>query len=64
MAELVYAPCALASLCCAVLLVRQHRRKPTRLLLWSSLCLGPRREQRAAAFAVLVKNQATSEEPT
>lgn len=38
MAEAVYFLCALASLFCAVLLVRGYRRQPTRLIMWSSLC--------------------------
>jgi hypothetical protein len=38
MAELVYLSCALASLLCAILLIRSYRAKRTRLLLWSSLC--------------------------
>jgi hypothetical protein len=38
MAELVYLLCALASVFCAVLLVRSYRVQRTRLLLWSSLC--------------------------
>ena len=38
MAEIVYGLCALTSLVCAVMLIRQYRRRPVRLLLWSSLC--------------------------
>lgn len=38
MAEAVYIMCALASLCCAVLLWRGYRRSRARLLLWSALC--------------------------
>jgi hypothetical protein len=38
MAELVYLACALASLLCAILLVRSYRASRTPLLLWSSLC--------------------------
>lgn len=37
MAEGVYLLCALTSLFCAGLLVRQYRSQRTRLLLWSSL---------------------------
>ena len=37
MAESVYVLCALTSLFCAGLLVRQYRVQRTRLLLWSSL---------------------------
>lgn len=37
-AEVVYVLCALASLFCAVLLVRGYRRQRTRLLMWSTLC--------------------------
>jgi hypothetical protein len=38
MAQAVYLLCAIASLLCAVLLVRGYRRSRTRLLLWSSVC--------------------------
>lgn len=38
MAEFVYLSCALASLLCAVLLIRSYRASRTDLLLWSSLC--------------------------
>ena len=38
MAETVYILCALASLFCALLLLRSYRRQRTRLLLWSTLC--------------------------
>jgi len=34
---LVYSLCALTSAVCAAVLIREHRRQPTRLLLWSSL---------------------------
>lgn len=37
MAEVVYSLCALTSLSCAILLIRQHRRAPTTLLLWSAI---------------------------
>jgi hypothetical protein len=38
MAEIVYLLCALTSLVCAVLLIRQYVRARTKLLLWSSAC--------------------------
>jgi hypothetical protein len=38
MAQVVYLLCALASVLCAVLLIRGYRRSRSRLLLWSSLC--------------------------
>ena len=38
MAEAVYMLCAVASLACAVLLIRGYCRSRTRLLLWSGLC--------------------------
>jgi hypothetical protein len=38
MAEAVYLLCALASLACALLLLRGHRRTRAPLLFWSSLC--------------------------
>jgi len=38
MVELVYVSCALASLLCAILLIRSYRASRTPLLLWSSLC--------------------------
>lgn len=38
MGTLVYALCALTSLCCAVLLLRGYRASRARLLLWSGLC--------------------------
>ncbi|HWL93131.1 MAG TPA: DUF5985 family protein [Phycisphaerae bacterium] len=38
MAEAVYVSCALASLVCAILLLRGYNRSKARLLLWSSLC--------------------------
>ncbi|MBW3572731.1 MAG: hypothetical protein KY467_16675 [Gemmatimonadetes bacterium] len=38
MATLVYALCALASLACAVLLLRGYVSTRARLLLWSGLC--------------------------
>lgn len=38
MAELVYISCALASLLCAILLIRSYLANRTPLLLWSSLC--------------------------
>ena len=44
MALIVYALCALASLICAVMLLRGYQRTRVRLLLWSGLCF--------AAFAL------------
>lgn len=38
MAELVYLLCTITSVACALLLLRSYRNKPTRLLMWSSLC--------------------------
>jgi hypothetical protein len=38
MAELVYLSCALASLLCAILLIRSYLTNRTALLLWSSMC--------------------------
>jgi hydrogenase/urease accessory protein HupE len=38
MAEAVYFLCALASIGCAVLLLRAYARRRTRLLLWCALC--------------------------
>ena len=38
MAKAVYLLCALTSIVCAALLLRQYRRRRSRLLLWSSLC--------------------------
>jgi hypothetical protein len=38
MAEIVYGLCALTSLACAALLIRQYRKRKVKLLLWSSLC--------------------------
>ncbi|MGH2806803.1 MAG: DUF5985 family protein [Actinomycetota bacterium] len=38
MAEIVYALCALTSVVCAVLLLRNYSRTHARLLLWSGLC--------------------------
>lgn len=38
MAELVYFLCALASLTCAVLLLRKYKQTRVRLLFWSSAC--------------------------
>jgi hypothetical protein len=37
MAKVVYILCALTSMGCAGLLIRAYSRKPTRLLLWSSI---------------------------
>ena len=38
MAEVVFVLCALASLCCAVLLLRAWSQRRVELLLWSGLC--------------------------
>lgn len=38
MVEAVYSLCGLASLMCALLLLRAYRRTKTKLLLWSGLC--------------------------
>jgi hypothetical protein len=38
MSGAVYLICAATSLACAVLLLRAHRRRGARLLLWSGLC--------------------------
>jgi hypothetical protein len=38
MAKLTYILCGLASLTCAILLIRSYLRGRTPLLLWSSLC--------------------------
>lgn len=38
MAEIVYILCALASLACTTLLLRDYRRTRVGLLLWSGLC--------------------------
>ena len=37
MASVIYALCALTSVCCAVLLVRQWQRSGARLLMWTAL---------------------------
>jgi hypothetical protein len=38
MPSAVYVLCAVTSLVCAVLLLRQYARRRTRLLLWAGLC--------------------------
>ncbi len=38
MAEAVYVLCALTSIVCAGLLIRNYRRQRTRLVMWSMLC--------------------------
>lgn len=38
LAGIVYALCALAALCCAILLFRGYARTGTRLLQWGGLC--------------------------
>jgi hypothetical protein len=38
MAELIYGLCTILSLAIAVMLWRQHRRSPTRMIYWTALC--------------------------
>jgi len=38
MAELIYGLCTILSLAIAVMLWRQHRRMPTRMIYWTALC--------------------------
>jgi hypothetical protein len=38
MAELIYGLCTVLSLVIAVMLWRQHRRAPTRMIYWTALC--------------------------
>lgn len=38
MAEAVYVLCAVTSVVCAALLIRNYRRQRTRLVMWSMLC--------------------------
>ena len=38
MVTIIYALCALTSLACALLLLRQYRQTGVRMLLWSGLC--------------------------
>jgi hypothetical protein len=38
MPEIVFALCVVTSALCLVLLVRQYRRRRTRLLFWSAVC--------------------------
>jgi hypothetical protein len=54
MAELIYLACFLASLLCAVLLVRSYRNSRTPLLLWSSACFGGLAVNNALLFVDLV----------
>ena len=54
MAEIVYMLCALMSLACATLLIRQYVRVPTKLLLWSSLCFAGLAVNNALLFVDLV----------
>ena len=54
MAELIYLLCFLASVLCAVLLVRSYRASRTRLLLWSSACFGGLALNNALLFIDLV----------
>lgn len=38
MAELIYGLCTLLSTVIAIMLWRQHRRSPTRMIYWTALC--------------------------
>jgi hypothetical protein len=38
MAELIYGLCTILSLAIAVMLWRQHRRSPSRMIYWTALC--------------------------
>lgn len=38
MAELIYGLCTLLATAIAVMLWRQHRRSPTRMIYWTALC--------------------------
>ena len=38
MAELIYGLCTILSMAVAVMLWRQHRRMPTRMIYWTALC--------------------------
>lgn len=38
MAELIYGLCTILSLAIAVMLWRQHRRGPSRMIYWTALC--------------------------
>lgn len=54
MATVVYLLCALMSALCAVLLLREYRKNPTRLLLWSSISFCGFTLSNALAFLDLV----------
>jgi hypothetical protein len=38
MAELIYGLCTILSLAIAVMLWRQHRRSPSRMIYWTAMC--------------------------
>jgi len=40
MPQIIYILCAMTSLACVALLLRQYRRTGGRLLIWSTLCFG------------------------
>lgn len=50
MAETVYLLCTLASSLCAVLLLREHRKTSSRLLLWSGLSFAAMAVSNALVF--------------
>jgi hypothetical protein len=54
MAEIVYLLCALTSVACAALLIRQYMRARTKLLLWSSACFAGLAVNNALLFVDLV----------
>jgi hypothetical protein len=54
MPSVVYALCAVTSALCASLLARAYRQRPTRLLLWSTLCFAGLTINNGLLFADLV----------
>jgi hypothetical protein len=54
MAAAVYVLCTLTSALCAVLLLREHARTPSRLLLWSGLSFGVMVVSNALVFFDLI----------
>ena len=54
MATTVYSLCALTSALCAVALIREYRRRRTRLLLWSSLSFTAFAVNNTLVFADLI----------
>lgn len=54
MASAVYVLCTLTSALCAVLLLRQHRSSPNRLLLWSGISFWAMAAANALVFVDLV----------